>query len=155
MNYLVVDCVTLLEDTAQLYWKFIGSNSGVDTKNAKVIVHIPDGADKEKLKIWGHGPLSGKVSLVNSNTAVWEVMKLPKDRFLEARFLFPRELIPEGKVIDEGINMQYVLNQERDWAKNAEKERREIRAKYIAVFGFMALVFLLSLLFYLDRKSVV
>ncbi|RQD78461.1 MAG: DUF2207 domain-containing protein, partial [Candidatus Syntrophonatronum acetioxidans] len=95
LDYRILNAVTLHEDTAELYYQFFGDESDIDMGRVNVQLTLPEGADKESIRAWGHGPLYGEVTIESPRLVTWEVSPLPKRTFLEGRVLFPPELVPQ------------------------------------------------------------
>lgn len=59
LKYRVMNVAAKYNDIAELYWKFMGEDTEVKIENFELKISIPEGADKEQVKVFGHGPLSG------------------------------------------------------------------------------------------------
>lgn len=149
VDYLVVDPVKVYKDTAELYWKFVGDENGVDAKDVEVIVQIPKGANKDTIKVFGHGPLQGQVSIINETTSKWETKNLPKDRFLEARILFPTALVPNAQNRENKNGYGAIMAEEKVWADEADAERAKHEMLLIVNMALVAGTFVLILILYM------
>lgn len=123
LSYEVMDCVNLHDDVAELYWKFIGDENPVKTKLVSVNLTLPLGADKSDIRAWGHGPLQGDVEILDAETVLYTVKNLPAETFVEARVVFPLELVPNGTVKTGTTGLSTILAEEKIWAEEAKEER--------------------------------
>lgn len=120
IRYRAVGVVTRYRDTAELFWRFVGTGWADPTDRVHVSVRIP-GASQAELRAWGHGPLNGVVAL-RDGAVTLDVENLDGGTFVEARLLFPRRLVPEAPVRDEDA-LPRILNEEARWARQANLER--------------------------------
>jgi len=69
LSYRVDNAVTLHQDIAEIYWKWIGGDWELSQNNVNVKVDLPKNIDGKEIQAWGHGPLAGVVS-IGSNPSV-------------------------------------------------------------------------------------
>ncbi|MFH1864720.1 MAG: DUF2207 domain-containing protein, partial [Candidatus Eisenbacteria bacterium] len=60
ISYVVHDAVTVYDDNAQLYWKLIGENWDVPAREVTGTIHLPPGADKDRVRAWLHTELTSE-----------------------------------------------------------------------------------------------
>lgn len=135
VNYSITHFVQFYDDTADLYWQFIGDEWDVPNENieARVTLPVPEGEKAsagENVLIYGHGPLDGDISL-SAGVVHAYVPEAGDGDFAEMRVLYPRQWsnssesapnVHKGKHLDE--------------AKAEEKEYIEApirRARYTTV----------------------
>lgn len=146
IRYTVMGASTRYEDTGELYWKFMGTETDVDIHDFTVNIKLPAGAAADEIKAFAHGPLSGEVSIVDSANIRLYVEKLLPHNFVEARILFPSKLIEQSnKAVDEKAT-ERILEEEAKWAREANAKRWRAR---FALFlsAFYALIELLMVVF--------
>lgn len=142
IKYKVNALATRYSDIGELYWKFMGEDTEVKIENFDVRITLPEGADKEQLRIFAHGPLSGVSEIIDSNTVELRIDKLQPRNFVEARVLFPAKLISTAnKTVDQAA-LQRILAEEKGFAEEANAKREKARA----VLGFSLLFALFQLL---------
>ena len=88
--YNVKNVAVKYNDTAELYWKFMGEDTEVEINNFSVGITLPEGANKEDIKVFGHGPLSGESEIIDSRTVELKIEQLLPHNFVEARFFSAR-----------------------------------------------------------------
>jgi uncharacterized membrane protein len=131
LSYVISGAATRHEDTAELYWQWIGTGWDVSTDRVVADVRLPNGqslAAGEDLLIWGHGPLTGTVNLVEPGVVRTQAEGIPPATFVELRALFPPELLAaapsDGRTVRDGI-----VAEETCFAVAANAERARARGE--------------------------
>lgn len=134
-NYSVSNAVQFYDDTADLYWQFIGDEWDVPNYNieARVVLPVPEGEKAsagENVLIYGHGPLDGDISL-SAGVVHAHVPEAGDGDFAEMRVLYPSEW---GNPSADAVNVHPGNHLEK--AKGEEKEYIEApfrRARYVTI----------------------
>lgn len=132
IDYRVMDCVTVYQDTAELYWKFIGANRSNAVGQMSVFLTLPPGAAREQIKVWGHGPLEGKVAIDEAGTISLVTKDLPGHRFLEGRVVFPVKLVPQAGNKVNRLVLPEIQKQEEEFVRKTKEEQRNARLRVLA-----------------------
>lgn len=127
ISYTIKNAVRKYNDTAELYWKFIGTENKTPIENVSINITLPEGSKEEDIKIWGHGPLTGNSSIVDDKTVNLSISNLPAERYIEARLLFPIKLVPGSKKVYKEDAVDRILSEEASLAEDANKQREEAR----------------------------
>lgn len=127
ISYTIKNAVKKYIDTGELYWKFIGNDNKLPIGEASINILLPTEAKKEDVKIFAHGPLTGNSSIVDNRTVNLTINNLPAGRYVEARVLFPAQLIPGAKRAYDEEALKKILNEETELANEANKVREEAR----------------------------
>ena len=135
-NYHVTNAVQFYDDTAELYWKFIGDewDEPNHSINARVTLPIPAGekaAAGDNVLIYGHGPLSGDISL-SAGVVHAYVPEAGDGDFAEMRVLFPRDW---AKPASDGVNVHSGKHIEEAKAEEQEYIDAPIRHARYATIG--------------------
>lgn len=152
VSYKISNGITIHNDVAELYRKFVGEANGNSIKNVRIYLRLPPGAEKytqgKDIRIWGHGPLNGEVSFDKEDGVLWEITNLPPYTFLEGRVVMPTELFKDvpTKAYSNRTVLDEVLAEEQEWASMANKERRMAKTKMGVGAGIIAGAFVLSFL---------
>ncbi|NMB34853.1 MAG: DUF2207 domain-containing protein [Firmicutes bacterium] len=81
VSYRIIDAVKIHEDTAKLYRKFIGEANGNKIGAARADLFLPPVAGQykqdERIRICGHGPLTGEMGFSGPQAVTWPVKNLP------------------------------------------------------------------------------
>ncbi|HNU79316.1 MAG TPA: DUF2207 domain-containing protein [Bacillota bacterium] len=150
LKYRVLNAAAKFNDIAEIYWKFMGEDTEVKIENFELVIKIPEGADKEQIKVFGHGPLSGFSEIADSKTVVLRVDELPARNFVEARVLFPPELINDSKKVFNRDALAEIMSEEQGFADEANEIRT--KARIIVGFSFVYVLFELLMIVYLYFK---
>lgn len=118
LTYRVVDAVEVWQDTAELYWNWIGRNEpGVARWSATI--ELPRRHDGE-VRAWAHGPLDGVIH-VEPDRIVSEVDDVPAGQFVDNRVLMPVEWF-DGPPSPE-LRLDDILTEEAANAEDANRQR--------------------------------
>ncbi len=60
VQYTAKGAAKRFTDTAQLYWKFIGADTAVESRSVSITVHLPQGVAGDQVRAWAHGPLRAR-----------------------------------------------------------------------------------------------
>ncbi len=131
ISYTVRDAVTVHDDFAQLYWKFIAENWEKPTTQVSGFIHLPPGADPDQVRGWLHAPLTSEYWIRDAQTIEFKVDNLPPGQFVEMRIVFPTALVPGARVREAGTIWDRAFNEEKQWVEeaNAERVRAQERVK--------------------------
>lgn len=145
VSYMIEGAVMAWPDTAELYWKFIGSEWEEDADNVSLDVTFAGagratpatvGDEAANLRAWGHGPLDGEVSLDVESPANPHVrLNAPTVRsgqFAEVRVAFPTDWVPD--LTPSGSErLDTILSEEASWADEANARRARARVISAAI----------------------
>jgi uncharacterized membrane protein len=120
IRYRVGGVVTRYQDTAELYWQFVGTGWDVPSTSVRVAVRIP-GAARDDLRAWGHGPPNGVVAIGDGEVTL-DVAGLDANTMVEGRILFPARLVPGARFEDEPA-LPRIQSEEAGWARRANRLR--------------------------------
>jgi uncharacterized membrane protein len=136
VDYTALGAAKRWEDTAELYWQFVGAETAVPADHVRITVHLPQGVQKGEVRAWTHGPLWGDVVIEPDGSVVSTVSPLPAYTFVESRILFPASALPQAKQ-RSAARLSVVLAEEKSLADKANRERWLARAKvaFWAVVG--------------------
>jgi len=132
INYYATDVVTVYNDIAEFYYKFIGEANEKEIGYFEAMVKLPELATQDSVKIWAHGPLHGLTEIDNGNIKL-SINPMPPKNYFESRIVFPAEWVPDALKVINSNHMETVLAQEKEWVENANKlrelARKELAAK--------------------------
>jgi len=144
--YTIENAVNNYLDTAEFYWQIIQEGWGVPTQNLIATIHLPYPSPNESLKAWGHGPLTGKVSILDAQTVIFSAKNIPADTFVEGRVLFPK--LPGVSTENENA-LGRIVNEEANWI-NETINTTKTSAEPIN-YAFVYIVLLITGLLFLAR----
>jgi len=126
LEYDVVGAVAKHADYAELYWKFVEPDRGVNADSVRVVVTLPGEIPASGIRAWAHGPLWGKVK-VEDGRVVLTCEPLPDREMLEVRILLPTAAIVSSPRWYNDTAESRVLAEESQWVGEANEKR--VRAK--------------------------
>lgn len=70
ISYTIENAVRKYPEAAEFYWRIIGEDWDVPHGAVTVVVTLPEAVDSiDQLNVYGHGPLSGQSTIVDTQTA--------------------------------------------------------------------------------------
>ncbi len=126
LAYTVDDPVLVHDDVAELCWKFVGNAWEAATKHVLVNLHLPYGATADDVQAWGHGPLQGRVQVVDPTLVRFEVYNLEPQTYVEGRVAFPTSLVPAATNRSGRDGLPGILVEEEGLAAQANADRARL-----------------------------
>ena len=160
VSYSMTGAVMNWADTAELYWKFVGDGWSADSDDVEMEVRFANAAagtaavKGDNFRAWGHGPLTGDVSLDEDEPMVtYAIPCVHQGEFAEARIAFPSDWVPQLAASGEE-RMSTILSEEKEWADEANARRAHARmiANALAVLSVVAAVAFTGTIVMLKRK---
>lgn len=136
VGYTITGAVMAWEDTAELYWQFVGADWQDDSEDVELVVRFPDAESGsatvgEDFRAWGHGPLDGAVALdADIPQVTYRVPCVATGEFAEARVAFPLAWVPQLAASSKASSVERlptILEEERAWADEANALRQRAR----------------------------
>lgn len=125
IQYTVEDAITLYNDTAELYWQFIGEDFEVPAKKVVGKITLPSAAENiEDLKIWAHGQRNGEITKTNNNTVSFKLNNYTPQEFVEIRIAMPINMFSNIKRVKNIDYLNTILTEETKWAEEANTKRQ-------------------------------
>ena len=129
-EYKLLDVVTKYNDIAEFNRKMIDTGWQVRLENIYIKVNIPEGAGREDIKVFAHGPLTGVSKILDEWNAEFTVPYVDPGTFVETRVLFPTAIVPNARKIIQKDALEDIMKTEAELAEKANRQREEAR-KYI------------------------
>lgn len=148
VSYTMTGAVMNWADTAELYWKFVGDGWSADSDDVEMEVYFANAVagtaavKGDNFRAWGHGPLTGDVSLdADEPMVTYTIPCVHQGEFAEARIAFPSDWVPQLAASGEE-RMSTILSEEKEWADEANARRAHARmiANALAVLSVVAAV---------------
>jgi len=117
LEYQLKNVVTRYNDIAEFYWKFFDQSNSSPIQRVQIEISFPGQTfNTEDLKVFGHGPSQGQVSILDRDVVLYEVESLSANEMVEARVLFPTSFVPDaGKIVNKDQYAQ-IMQEELVWA---------------------------------------
>lgn len=147
ISYKIIDAVKMYNDCSEFYWQFISTDSEIPARKIEGTIKLPNKVSNDaEFRVWAHGPLNGNISKISNDTLMFEVSNLKSRTMLEARVVVPREIFVENQNIENIDKLNYILQQEQEWANEAnEKREKEARRREIIKKTMIALAVIFNL----------
>lgn len=143
ISYTLKHVIKSYEDTAELYWKFVGEGWDLPIHNVDISINLPKATSEDYIKIFGHGPLTGESKIVNDKTVALFATDVKPGQFVEARLLFPTGLVSDVENVIPEKAYDSIMEEEARWANEANAERETHRRRLI-ITNIIVIVFILS-----------
>ena len=151
ISYTMNGAVMLWQDTAELYWKFVGDGWGEDSNDVTLNVSFDASLVQQNpvtvgdtLRAWGHGPLTATVTPDDEDGEVdFDVPCVRAGEFAEARIAFPASWVPSMPLSSRSDEERLpdILDEEEQWAEEANARRERAR---LLSYGLAALTVVVS-----------
>lgn len=155
LSYLLKNVAVRHIDTAELYYKFLGSENETQIDYFSVNLNLPQ-YDKDKIKIFAHGPRQGTIYFSDGKIKS-EIQSLNSNEFVENRILFPKDYIPMSRKYGEK-SFASILKEEEEFALKIDRDlekkavRKELLSKTSLYLSALS-VFIFAFLFYKFRRN--
>lgn len=145
--YKVSKVATRYNDTSELNYNFLGKENETPIEKFNVNIGFLYNFDKDKVKIFAHGPLNGVIKFVNNNTVNLNVENVTKKTAISGRILFPKEFLDmklDPKVKNED-GFSKILEEELSYTQGLKK-RAERKAVYKSRFNSISVIISIAIL---------
>jgi len=146
LKYRVQDAVTVYNDVAEFYYKFVGEQSPKKIDSVDVMLLLPQSADTGKVRAWAHGPLHGQLRFEDGKIHL-RVAPLPRRSYWEVRVIFPPEWVPAASVHRDSTARALIMAQEGQWVEKSNAQRQAIRQRRQFIQKYRRTMIQISLLF--------
>jgi len=94
IRYRIRGGIRTYPDVTELYWQVIGDGWDRPTKKVTIDVRLPEPlGSRAALKVWGHGPLTGRAEIVDERTARFTAVDVRSRQYVEIRVLWPSGIV--------------------------------------------------------------
>ncbi len=119
--YKLKNVAVKYDDTAEIYWNFIGSGWDSKIKNLNINITLPMMAADQTSYVFGHGSDNGEFTK-DGNYITLSAKNIKAHQAVDARVLFSRDSIPySNKTVNKSVLNEYI-NQEEGMAKAISPE---------------------------------
>jgi len=150
-SYQIENAITLHQDIAELYWQLVGDNWEIPQKNIKAEIIFPPYLGDQDLIAWGHGPLSGVVTIPQNNLVTYQVDQIEPKTFVETRILAPKEIFNQG-VSGQKTQKEIVAEEERFISQTIKKQKQFLIISSFVLF-LTCLLPLIGLAIFIKRVT--
>lgn len=146
IRYHVEDAIAVYNDCAEMYWQFLGSDFEIPAKKITGTIKLPaEVSNLDDLRVWGHTPdLNGTIKKASNDTVTFEVNNNKAEKMVEVRIAMPNDLITYSGRMYNANRLNYILQEENEWADEANSSRMV----KIIISAIVCLIILGVLLFF-------
>lgn len=120
-TYLLKDVVVKYQDTAELYWNFIGSKWDTNINNVDINITLPNESTKGAIYVYGHGSDNGTFNKIGNYISL-NAKNIEPYQAIDARILFSNAAVPYStKNVNKAVLEKYI-DQEEGITKNREQK---------------------------------
>lgn len=137
LSYIVKNVAVKYKDTGELYYKFLGDENDTPIGSFLVNIHFSQDNKDNKIRVYAHGPLNGRIDKVNSKLYRLMVDNVAPKTFIEGRLLFPLEFISASNNIVNIDRYQESIDEEEAYQDKLlqDRQRREDNKRIIEKIG--------------------
>ena len=121
IEYTISDAVVVHNDVAELYWNVLGEYFEEDIQDFKVLIHLP--GDDNDVRIWTHGPLTGRNEILDSKTLYFEDTNVDNYTPETVRVMFNKDIVPLATKKSNVDGRENILKYEEMMADTANRDR--------------------------------
>lgn len=126
LKYTLSDMAILHSDVAEFGWDIFSHEMLESIYDFKVLFHLPN--NKDELRAFAHGPLTGNIHLDGKDKVFLEVKGLPSKRPIDARIVFDKSIVSFASKKTDVHALDKILKYEKKMALDANQQR-EIERK--------------------------
>lgn len=127
IRYTYRDIVTKYNDIAEFNRKMIDPNWTISMSNVVISFTLPEGAQSEEIKVFGHGPLTGESNIIDNRHVEFSTKYLAPYSTIETLVLFPVRLVPQSSNVVARDALPEIMANEKALADEANREREEAK----------------------------
>lgn len=150
ITYTLKNVVVEYNDTAELYWNFIGNGweYGIDDVNIKI--KLP--CDSEDLGVFAHGPLHGYSTITAKDEVLISVSNLRSGEEVDVRLLFDTSLVNTNKKVSVD-KLDSILEKEAKLAIEANRKRQIAKYAFFISITVVIIAVLIPIMVYFNAKK--
>ena len=122
IEYIVKNYSVVHEDVSELYMNLFDELTEY-VNTLEMYIHIPD--NKELLRSWAHGPLTGVVSIVDNQTIKVTASNIKPNTAIDVRLAFDKSVLNSSNKFSNVKALDKIIEVETERADVANREREE------------------------------
>ena len=129
IRYNLLNVVNVYRDTAAFNRKLIDTGWTVNLHQIRIGITLPAGADKQEIRVFGHGPLEGESAIVDASHVTFYSPFSAPGSFVETLVLFPTRLVPQATRKENREALPGMMANEAQLAKDANAVREAAKVQ--------------------------
>lgn len=146
VEYYIKNVGVLHNDIGEIAWNIFSNELNENIRNFELRAFIPN--NKKEIRVWGHGPLTGEVDIVDKEHVVMKIENLRRNTAMDIRIVFDKEVIVNSTKKTEITALDKILSVETKKANELREEARkkiEEEARIATILDIVRLIYLGSL----------
>ena len=145
--YTVDNAVTLQTDTAEIYWKLVGSDWEISQSDIEGTIRLPSEIANNDIQAWAHGPLTGKVSVPDNKTVTYWLPNLTPGNFFEARVIVPKNIFTNG--VKGDLSKEKIILAENEFILQTQTKLKQERLTITVAIIVSVLILVLQIFYFI------
>lgn len=142
LEYKIKNLAISHNDVSEIGWNIFDSLTE-DIINLEVGIHIPN--NKEILRAWAHGPLTGNIEIKDKENFNLTLKGMYANEKIDTRFVFDKEYLKDPNKISNIAALDNIIKLETKKADAANKERAKAR-KIDSMYGIINATYMVILI---------
>ena len=122
IKYRISNIAIRHNDVGELGWNLVGNQLTESVGTLRAYINIPGNTN---VKAWAHGPLNGKVEIINPNKVLVSINGLYSNQAVDVRTTFDLDVIKDSNKLSNVEALNKILLYEEDKANQANYEREQ------------------------------
>ncbi|MDP4146301.1 MAG: DUF2207 domain-containing protein [Bacillota bacterium] len=142
ISYTIKNAAIKYNDTGEIYWRFLGNENKAPVDSLSISIKLPLGSTKSTVKFFTHGPLNISSKMVDNQTVSLYTNDLAAEKYVEARVLFPPNLIAAAQRNKPINELNDILKQESSVKNSVIENLRNFQQieSSIIIFAVFAVI---------------
>ncbi len=148
-QYILKNVAVKYNDTAELFWNFIGTEWDCKINNLNININLPETAADNTIWVYGHGSDDGTFEKKENNITL-RVNNISSYQPIDARILFSKDAIGDStKTYSSNVLNKYI-NEEEGMAKELEAKKAlfGLTVKELG-FGLSVIILIIGVIIYI------
>ncbi|KNF09985.1 putative membrane protein [Gottschalkia purinilytica] len=124
ISYTIKNVAIKYNDTGELYYNFIGKENENHIEKLRINLKLPYSFNREDVKIFGHGPLNGKINYGDGNLIKVKVEDIADNNNVTVRILFPKEFVKQSSNIVKKNKYDEIMSEEKAYAEDIKRKEQ-------------------------------
>jgi len=126
-KYRLADVITRYIDIAEFNRRIIDQSWDIALNDIVAVITVPQGSSANNISVFAHGPLTVEYKVVDDRNVEIKVPVISPGDYVEARVLFPPELVPYSTKFKDKYALSEIMESEKKLAAEANIKREEAR----------------------------
>lgn len=153
-TYLLKNVAVKYNDTAEIFWNFIGTEWDCRINSLTINIDLPSMAANDTIWVYGHGSDNGTFDKTGNHITL-NVQSIPAYNSIDARILFSRDAISDStKTVSKSVLSDYIKTEEGMYKElEAKKFMFGLTINEVALYlGILILIVAICVYIFFDKE---